>query len=404
MEISLFSKTCKRILDQYFKKIEGFVDNGQISINGNSEPLFKYPTMIITAKTEEVFYFELVGSSPIRKPLRIKKSSIKDIEKAISLNDKNEYSGYMFNVCGNGSSLINMIIGSADSNVNIDINRFPISKYFKTNLSYSPELKNTILFADDFVASRLSNILITSSKDNIYKARYISEMLFFHNKIDIDDLEKSLENYCSIPSGAGTIDLLGIYLQTDENTEKEMSATHLQNLVLLNGVHETAIGDFLYDHPDILLNALGYEDFLYETSLNWIHQVAGNHDKSIRPDLLLKRPDGNYDICDLKKGLVNRKSLTQDDRKRRRFIDPVNEGIAQLANYEEYFTYSENADYAKEKFNISVSSPNKILIIGNKDNANEIEIKEALRGTSNISVFDYESIISLYLANTRKLK
>lgn len=399
MDINLFSKTCKRVFDQYFKKIETALASGQLLFRDKNKCTLKFPTMLITAKTDDVLYVELIGSSSTRRPLRIKKSSVKDFEMTISLNNKTKNSGFKFKLQGEGSCIMNTMIGDSDREVIEDTDRFPMSKYFDGGVLGTDNISNTLTFSDDFISSRLSNILVTSTRKNIYKARYISEMIIFKKDIDIRKLEFLLDEYCFFPRERGEINFFGVYI--DNDSKKEFDTSHLQNLVLIGGVHETAIGDFLNDHPQILLKSLGYCDFIYEPSLEWIHKIENNPDKFINPDLLLKRPDGNYDICDLKKGLINKKSLTKDERRRRRFIDPVNEGLAQLANYEEYFTYKENLKHANDKYDISILEPNKVLIIGNKTNSNSDEIKEALRGHSNISVIDYESIISLYLANSR---
>ncbi|HBQ7350260.1 TPA: hypothetical protein L8Q33_005311, partial [Klebsiella pneumoniae] len=150
---------------------------------------------------------------------------------------------------------------------------------------------------------------------------------------------------------------------------------------------------------EIICRALGYDSIVYEPSLKWVEKTKDNTDVYINPDALLKRPDGNYDICDFKKGLLKRKKITKDERRRRRFIDDVDEGIAQLDNYEEYFTYDGNKKYALDKYNVSISEPRKILIIGNVENTVLIEVEQALRGRKDNLVIDYDSLISYYVGS-----
>ncbi len=85
-------------------------------------------------------------------------------------------------------------------------------------------------------------------------------------------------------------------------------------------------------------------------------------------------------------------------RKRRRFVDYVQEGIAQLANYAEYFTFEKNREHAFEKYGIKVNDPNLVLVVGHFDNANKAEIEEASRQVKgNISIMDYDSFLQLFL-------
>jgi hypothetical protein len=130
----------------------------------------------------------------------------------------------------------------------------------------------------------------------------------------------------------------------------------------------------------------------------WVEKVEQNKDEAaINPDLMIERDDGYYDIYDLKTAALDKFSLTKGTRARRRFIDYVNEGIAQLANYEEYFTFPANREVAWQKYRIKVEDPNLVLVVGNFDNVNRVEIDEASRGYRNITIIDYDSLMQLFL-------
>ena len=95
---------------------------------------------------------------------------------------------------------------------------------------------------------------------------------------------------------------------------------------------------------------------------------------------------------------MNKKRTTKGKHKRRRFIDAVNEGVAQLANYEEYFNFEKNRDYAYTKFGVKIKNPTIYLIVGNYANIIEDEINEAKRMLKeNYKIIDYDTLRNMYL-------
>ncbi len=61
------------------------------------------------------------------------------------------------------------------------------------------------------------------------------------------------------------------------------------------------------------------------------------------------------------------------------FYDYVYEGISQLANYEDYFKYEQNKQYALENKSITVDDPRLYLIVGNCENFHDSDVAEASR-------------------------
>lgn len=135
----------------------------------------------------------------------------------------------------------------------------------------------------------------------------------------------------------------------------------------------------------------------------WIEGNPKPKEKYIQPDLMLEREDGNYDICDLKTVIASKKRITKGQHCRRRFIDYVEEGIAQLANYDDYFRFKKNADWAWSEYKVKVNSPRLILIVGNYENASRAEIEEAIRRLkSNYQIIDYDTFNALFLGRSRE--
>ncbi|KTC37098.1 hypothetical protein AO265_23265 [Pseudomonas sp. ABAC61] len=189
---------------------------------------------------------------------------------------------------------------------------------------------------------------------------------------------------------------MGVQAVSDKD-RRIILASQLQNLYLLPGLRETTIGEFLKLHPEIIKKAFDTQHFEYEPSLKWVEHDGFCTDNEINPDLLIKRKDGYYDICDLKTAKLEKNRITKADRSRRRFIDYVAEGVAQLANYREYFQYPKNAALAKEKYGVEIKNPRLILVVGNWDNFNEQEVAQACRQYENLEVIDYDTISQLYI-------
>ncbi|WP_419246820.1 hypothetical protein [Serratia sp. NFX21] len=397
MEIERFAIICKKTLDQHFKKVKHADEHGYlVSQDGSNGDIF-YPTTILCAKTDEVFSVELVGASKTLKPLKIKKYSNLSFEKLISYYDKVENSNSKFVFSGGKNSLSHIFLANNNEYIDENQERFPITKKFATKIFGDDNVQNTFSFDVDFLTLSLTNMVIVTCKNNTFRARYIYEMLIFKNKIEEDELQQLLFEHLEF-SKKGSL-IVGIQKIKTTSDLKDIQVSYLHNMILRNEIHETTIGDYLNENIDIILSTLGYTNAIYEPTLYWIDKTPDNTDSSINPDFLLQRKDGFYDICDLKKGLVNKRNLTKGERRRRRFIDAVNEGIAQLDNYAEYFTFEENAEYALEKYGIKTKNPLKVLMVGNLENTVDEEVKQALRGRSDLLVIDYDSVISMFLAN-----
>lgn len=96
--------------------------------------------------------------------------------------------------------------------------------------------------------------------------------------------------------------------------------------------------------------------------------------------------------------MPNKQRITKGRHSRRRFIDCVEEGLAQLANYEEYFKFRRNVEWALSKYKVKINNPNLILVVGSYENASKDEINEATRRLKpNYQIIDYDTLNSLFL-------
>ncbi|KQN57984.1 Shedu anti-phage system protein SduA domain-containing protein [Erwinia sp. Leaf53] len=400
MNLNEFSVLCETMLNKYFRFIEKKHEEGRI-IDGNGVRVkICYPTMLLCVESEEkIFSVEFLGVTKKFSPLKVKKRSygnLKDLtllshgdfpsQAIISMSDDNSFRGFLF---------------SNEKTLDFyDVQRHPIIDEFKTQFCFKGEATHAFDFTDDFGSGLISNVVLASRSGVFFRAKYISFQLFFSNKSTESFIVQRVNDLIANNDGF----IFGVQNFTNSLNESWVRASHLINLVLNDKILETTIGDYINANPEIILDSLGYKGMVYEPLLRWVEKTPDNEDEAINPDALLKRADGFYDICDFKRGLLNRKKVTKADRNRRRFIDDVNEGIAQLDNYAEYFSFPGNNQHALERYNVRVFNPKKILIVGNLENTDRIQVQQALRCRPDIIVVDYDTLISNYYASIKPNK
>jgi hypothetical protein len=105
-------------------------------------------------------------------------------------------------------------------------------------------------------------------------------------------------------------------------------------------------------------------------------------------------------VLDIKTGATKYESITKSKKSgkngkvRMRFIDYASELIAQLKDYERYFSYEENIKYAHETYGIKIRDLKLIGVIGNYNNFDRGEVDSSL-DKENVLVFSYYDIRDL---------
>jgi hypothetical protein len=211
--------------------------------------------------------------------------------------------------------------------------------------------------------------------------------------------DKYLDYLQRLVAAAPHLDPVGTLSVPRGEVEQLLKGDAFASTYLMHDLHETTIGEFLNQHEDILLSAFDATRLIHEPFLEWRDGTPGADEIAINPDFILERADGSHIIGDLKLPLLETANVTKGGKKRRRsFIAPVPDGLAQLAHYEEYFQSPENRAFAQAKYGIEVSDPRKLLVIGTQENVDPIEFEEAARSTPSFEIIDYDSILRLYLA------
>ena len=175
------------------------------------------------------------------------------------------------------------------------------------------------------------------------------------------------------------------------------TAAQFANIYLLNGLRELTIGLFIDQHEGVLTKALSCERIVSEPHVPWQVTSPDPAEKAINPDLFMVRADGSCDVFDLKLPLLDRSKLTKGKRNRRRFVDAVGEGIAQLAHYREFFSIEENRRHAEVKYDVRLDNPRFGLIVGNHENLVPEHAEEASRQLGEFLILDYDSLLQLFV-------
>jgi|GEM_PF-1123983 len=378
-----------KVLSDYYEEFNRKINWGDVDKNGLK---VLYPTMILITDLPGYYIVELVGASSKYKKLTVKRTSCVSVEKYF-----HQFSDVAAGPCvvlaGGNNRLSDLNIARAQDHDSV-VTRFPFLEFAsKTNFQFTEGEGSVIRLDDGFDTGFLYRCVLINSQNNLYRCKNIFLAFLMKKGLDRKEVVGLFE------AALTSENVYAAHLVESERQARRVIGGQLQNLYLYEGLHETTIGEFIRSHPEIVKKAFKTDNFIYEPYFDWKFKPEGCKDTAINPDLLVKREDGYYDIYDLKTALLKRRNVTKDDRNRRRFIDAVYEGLNQLANYREYFSYAENAEHARVKYGVEVSLPRLVLVVGNSENTISIEVKEACRLFPEVSVIDWDTMCHLFLSD-----
>ena len=392
MKLDDFSAVCHEFWDNYFKFIIGALYRGQLDSGGK---VMLFPKILLCTQTKRHLVAELIGADKQYNGLIVKERKQDLIEEYLT-QFEDESDGDSLFLLNASNNRISGLCLSHEIDFKIAESKFPALGLFETRVvQANGSNKCLIEFGPQFHDASFMTCILVNTNGAFLRAKYILEMLIVSKNISKDNLFKVLNK---IANNDNTVK--GVTTCNPESEREYIIASQLQSLYLTPHLHETTIGAFINEHPDVIKRTFNTNHFIYEPYLEWVERVDGNTDNAINPDLILLGPNGSYDILDFKTALLDKIKVTKGERNRRRFIDAVNEGVAQLANYEEYFTFDKNREYAYTKYGITVNSPHLYLVVGNYDNTKREEVEQALRPYKNITILDYDSMIQLYIAKS----
>lgn len=358
-----------------------------------------FPSILIFTETEDHYLVEFLGAQKKYEGLEVKKRSQPSTQKYLSQFEfDEETNGGVFELGGRGHGFKNISL-SHDNNKKSLEERFPSLNLFESRLQRVGGGGSLIDFHDSFRSAFLEDCFLVNQKQNLYRCKHILFLSITEKEMSSYEYGRFLDeivNQKNHKSGEKLV--AAVHTVGDYEARKKTIAGQLQSLYLHPDVIEPTIGGFIANHPDILTNAFDADGFHHEVYLRWMDSQNKNSEKYIKPDLMVKRKDGYYDIFDLKTALLDKKNITTGGRKRRKFISYVEKGAAQLAHYEFYFEFDKNRKYAKSEYGIEVNNPRKVLVVGSFENVEPQQVDEACRRYDGIDIIDYDTLISMFMS------
>lgn len=380
-----FVKETRSWWSTYFQAVSKAQREGNLDSRGKK--IF-FPNILLLTKCSGYYVAELIGATERFEPLSVKRHEEKSIYRYLSqFDDSTPDPLFHLNAACHGMQFLCL---AHDADYDGIKNRFPQIELYGSKLNRVGGHGSTIAFGDNFVSCMIENCILINRKDSIFRCKSILSACIVKNGINRTQL---LELFTNTTRGN---QVKGVHTVGDAE-HRLVVGGQLQSMFLFPNLRETTIGEFIKLHPEIVKNAFKTDHFEYEPYLDWLEHDGTCTDAAINPDLLVKRNDGYYDIYDLKTALLDKQSVTKASRKRRRFIDYVEEGISQLANYREYFEYPKNVALAKQKYGIEVKDPRLVLVVGSWENVDIDKVNQACRKYQNVDVIDYDTVCQMFI-------
>jgi len=386
MILDKFIKETKSWWENYLYKIVDLEKRGALDTKGG---VVLFPNILIVTEVKGFLLAELVGAQHLFKGLKIKRHKDTSIYRYLNQFDDSDPDPLI--KLDGSCQRFRFLCLAQEVDYNLIKNRFPFVELYQSRINRVGGKGSVFDFGNNFVSCCIENSVLINRHENIFRCKNILALFIVKKNISkkelIDLFNHSINEY----------EVKGVHTVWEDEDETLIIGGHLQSMYLFPGLHETTIGEFISSHPEIVKKAFKTTHFEYEPYFEWIEHDGSVQDKGINPDLMIKRDDGYYDIYDFKTAALTKNTILKGQRKRRRFIDYVEEGVAQLANYREYFEYPKNKVYAKIKYGIEVQNPKLVLIVGNWENTNLKEIEEACRRYREINIIDYDTFTHLFM-------
>jgi hypothetical protein len=397
LKLSEYVDSTLYLWNKYLSTLHGSVSKGKLKLERGS---LLYPNLALFTETKDHFIFELLGADEHFAGLKAFNHKYPSTVEYLG-QFEGQKENPIFQLGARNSGLITLML-SSEIDLNAVKERFGfITDQWKTHLVRKGKNGALFSFSKTFQSFFINNCLVINRLDEIYRVKYILYAEIISKGFPEEEYAGDLSKRLNKPAYT-TSELVGVHYVMDSPYHDYALSGQFANVFLLPELRESRIGEFLRKHPSFICRALNCRGYLYNKKFEWVEGNPNPEEKSIQPDLMLEREDGSYDICDLKTAIMRKARITKGQHRRRRFIDYVDEGTGQLANYAEYFKFKKNAEWAWSRYKVRVDNPRLILIVGNYENAPREEIEEASRKLRpNYQIIDYDTLNAFFLQKSQ---
>ncbi len=397
MNFGEFCSTVKKLFEEFLQNINEKIRNGDIKIKAD----YSFPSYLRIGESPQHWMAELTGATEI---VNYNKYGLE----APNVSEKYGNTSAFFNpgadIEDSMKPVINIKAAKEIGFVNLCIatsydhtafKKFINLKTSSTMLIFpSAEVPITIQSGCKMIHFYNVDLIRTENFKLFFKS--IPTAIAVKKNITRNELEQLLNLIVKKLYKSSPPNIFGINIGYSYSSEK-----FARDLLSLTNqpVNETIIDGFIQKHLKFFTKGLGYQRGLSQTELKILEGDFGDK-KSLKPDYLMLRNDGFYDILDLKTSALKKKSITIGDTSRMRFNAYVNELISQLVGYERYFKLEKNYEWALKKYDIKIKNPKLIGIVGSFQNFDRSQVDLALEQyKDNIAILSYSDLINLLRKN-----
>ena len=153
------------------------------------------------------------------------------------------------------------------------------------------ERETSVSFGPDFSSCNVGNSVLVNRRENLFRCKNILELFIVKSSISRNELFELFEQPTNVGFVKG-VHTVPFYKRRITDNWRAIYKV----CIFFPGLRETIIGEFINTHPDLIRKAFKTSHFLYEPYLEWLEHDGTVEDKAINPDLIVRRPDGLYDI------------------------------------------------------------------------------------------------------------
>jgi hypothetical protein len=392
------SDLASEAFDRYFALVHGALSSGQLTTSIR-DPVPSFPQTLIVTELRNQFALELVGARRSLRALKVVRHRVDDPRLLLGQFEHPPELVAGFTADGERSGMKDLALVTQRARAALST-RFPgVHEQFPTQIQFTrPDAGAAISLGPHANLFQLENVLLVNALGTYVRAKHVRFMLIVQKDLPVPTYQAYLSDLLKIEDNA---ELLAMQLLPRGDAEIAIQAAQFANVFLTNRLRETIIGDFLDTHREILIQGLGARDFVSEPYLPWQVPSPDRDESAINPDLFVQRLDGFWDVYDLKLPLLERRDVTTGRRRRRRFVQPIEEGIAQLAHYREFLSIPEHAKYAFETYGVEFAEPRYGLIVGNVENVDPKRVADAQRRFERFDLIDYDTLLQMYVLHNR---